>query len=126
MRMSNPPIKFILASESPRRSKILHDAGFNFEVLTVKVSEIFDKNLNVDEQIMKIAETKGQAVARSIKSLKDNEYLILSADTVVILDKLILGKPKDREEARNFLRLLSSRLHCVKQGFVLYIPKKIK
>lgn len=112
--MSNPPIKFILASESPRRSKILADAGFNFEVLTVKVSEIFDKNLNVDDQIMKVAETKGQAVAHSIKPLKNQDYLILSADTVVILDKLILGKPKDRSEAEKFLGLLSGRAHCVK------------
>ena len=65
---------------------------------------------------MNIALTKGQAVARSIKPLQNQEYLVLSADTVVILDKMILGKPKDRVEAEKFLRLLSGKTHSVKTG----------
>ncbi len=75
---------------------------------------------------MKVAETKGQAVARSIKYIKNQEYLVLSADTVVILEGRILGKPKDRAEAEKFLRLLSGRTHCVKTGICFLEPLKFQ
>lgn len=63
---------------------------------------------------MKVAETKGQAVAQGIKSLKNQDYLVLSADTVVILERAILGKPKDSVEAAKYLNLLSGKTHFVK------------
>ena len=95
----------ILASNSQRRQEILKDAGFNFRVITSNIEEISDKE-NVIERILDIAAKNNV-----------NEF-ILAADTVVELDKNIFGKPKDREEAFKFLKLLSGKIHRVITAYV--------
>ncbi len=121
--MSIPAIKFLLASQSPRRRELLEEAGFVFEVHTVKVSEILDKNLNLDEQIMKVAETKAQASLATLKPVNSEEVLLLSADTVVVLGEDVLGKPKSQDEAAEFLRRLSRQTHSVKTGICfIHLP----
>lgn len=102
----------ILASNSQRRQEILKDAGFNFRVITSNIEEISDKE-NVIERILDIAEKKLEQIAKN----NVNEF-ILAADTVVELDKNIFGKPKDREEAFKFLKLLSSKIHRVITAYV--------
>lgn len=109
-------MEFILASQSPRRKDILQNAGYKFTVITVNVSESFKKNLTLDDQIIDIAKTKGQAVASAPNILKQKEYLILSADTVVILDEVPYGKPKNRSEAIEIIGKLNGKTHCVKTG----------
>lgn len=106
--------KLILASESPRRKKILSDAGYEFDTLPAKVSEIPDKNLNVNEQILDIARRKARAIIDKHTFEKNREYFILSADTEVVVDNRTLGKPADATEAKQFLDLLSARSHDVK------------
>ena len=115
-------MKLILASQSPRRHELLKNVGYDFDVLTVKVSEILKENLNLAEQIMAVAETKGVSVAQSGKLLKNKNYLIFSADTLVILEGQVMGKPKNLQEAEKFIRRLSGRTHSVITGicFLLY------
>ena len=102
----------ILASNSQRRQEILKDAGFNFRVIASNIEEISDKE-NVIEWILDIAEKELEQIAKN----NVNEF-ILAADTVVELDKNIFGKPKDREEAFKFLKLLSGKIHRVITAYV--------
>ena len=102
----------ILASNSKRRQEILRDMGFNFKVLTADIEEISDKK-NINERILDIAEKKLEQISKN----NVNEF-ILAADTVVELDKNIFGKPKDREEAFKFLKLLSGKIHRVITAYV--------
>jgi septum formation protein len=109
----------ILASESPRRKDLLARAGFYFHVFSVKVSEQLEKNLTVDEQIIAIAKKKGMASLQSYKPLKNKPFLILSADTMVLLDGEFLGKPQNEAQAFEFLSRLSGRSHEVKTAVFL-------
>ena len=109
----------ILASNSQRRQEILKDAGFNFRVITSNIEEISDKE-NVIERILDIAEKKLEQIAKN----NVNEF-ILAADTVVELDKNIFGKPKDREEAFKFLKLLSGKIHRVITAYVFKDRKSV-
>ena len=102
----------ILASNSQRRQEILKDAGFNFRVITSNIEETSDKKI-ITEKILDIAEKKLEQIAKN----NVNEF-ILAADTVVELNKNIFGKPKDREEAFKFLKLLSGKIHKVITAYV--------
>jgi septum formation protein len=105
--------RLVLASQSPRRSELLSRAGFQFTVSSIQISEIPDENLNLDAQIQDLARQKAEACLNSGKVLKGQGNLVLSADTVVILDDQILGKPLDRRENRQLLERLSGRRHRV-------------
>ena len=102
----------ILASNSKRRQEILKDMGFKFKVITANIEEVSDKK-DISERILDIAEKKLDKIA------KDNiNDFVLAADTVVALDGEVFGKPKDREEAEKFLKLLSGKTHKVITAYV--------
>ena len=102
----------ILASNSKRRQEILKDMGFKFKVITADIEEVSDKK-DISERILDIAEKKLDKIA------KDNiNDFVLAADTVVTLDGEVFGKPKDREEAEKFLKLLSGKTHKVITAYV--------
>jgi len=111
--------QLILASESPRRKDLLQKAGFFFHVFSVKVSESLEKNLTVDEQILNIARRKAEASLKAYKPLRKEDFLVLAADTMVIVDGEPLGKPLDEGQAFDYLTLLSGRSHQVKTAVVL-------
>lgn len=111
--------KLVLASQSPRRRDLLTRAGYSFIALPVNISETPDKNLNLDQQILKIAADKALACFDQHKHLKSEAYLILAADTMVIVDGLPYGKPEDKNQAQQYLRLLSGRSHLVKTALHL-------
>jgi len=100
--------KIVLASKSPRRKELLKKAKINFIVVESKYkeekSEKFDKNF-----IKKISDCKAQDVAQSI----DFDAVVLSADTIVILDSVCLTKPRNENEAFFCLKKLSNRWHTV-------------
>ena len=102
----------ILASNSKRRQEILRDMGFNFKVLTADIEEISDKK-EISEMILDIAEKKLDKIAKE----NVNEF-VLAADTVVELEGRIFGKPKSREEAESFLKILSGKTHKVITAYV--------
>lgn len=102
----------ILASNSKRRQEILKDMGFNFKVITADIEEVSDKK-DISERILDIAEKKLDKIAKE----NVNEF-VLAADTVVELEGRIFGKPKSREEAESFLKILSGKKHKVITAYV--------
>ncbi len=112
-------LNLVLASQSPRRRELLFEAGYEFTVSPVKLSENIEENLNPEENASHLATQKAQACLDQNKDLKSQGYLILAADTIVALGDQILGKPTSVEEALAFLRLLSGRAHRVITGMAL-------
>ena len=101
----------ILASASPRRKEILENFGFSFKTIVKNIDETSDKT-HAEEKILEIAEKKARAVA--IDFPDEN---VVGADTVVVVDGKILGKPKNKEEAFSMLKSLSGRSHEVITAF---------
>lgn len=114
--------KIILASASPRRKELLESLGINFEVIVSKADESkIDKNaMPTNLYVQELALLKASAV---LKEIKKTNALIISADTVVCCENEILGKPKDAEEARRMLKLLSGRCHTVYSGICVMNAK---
>lgn len=108
--------KIILASNSPRRKEILELMGLPFVVKTTDVSEDYPATMDVNE----VAEYLAIKKASALKDQIGDDEVVIAADTVVIINNRILGKPVDVEEARLFLNLLSSNQHTVKTGVCLY------
>ena len=101
----------ILASASPRRKEILENFGFSFKTIVKNIDETSDKT-HAEEKILEIAEKKARAAA--IDFPDEN---VVGADTVVVVDGKILGKPKNKEEAFSMLKSLSGRNHEVITAF---------
>jgi len=109
----------VLASGSPRRKKILKDAGFKFRSFIPNSSERFDKNLTLSRALKKISEKKAAFCCAALSARMHEPLLILSADTVVVCGGKALGKPKSRQHALKMLKMLSGRIHQVKTSFTL-------
>lgn len=103
-------MKLVLASKSPRRSEILKNAGIDFVVRVADADESITEGTKPEDAVVILAARKAMAVERA-----ENE-IVLGADTIVVLDNKILGKPKDRENAFDMLRSLSGRAHSVFTG----------
>ncbi len=113
--------KIILASKSPRRSQLLAQAGFKFEIKTKEVAEDFPSEMPADEVASYLADKKAMACADFLQS---DDEILLSADSVVILDEKIYGKPVDFEDAVQILTELSGRVHRVITGVCLLSKSK--
>ncbi len=113
--------KIILGSGSPRRKELLAGLGLHFEVLLRKgVSEAYPDSLDANDVAQYIAEEKMSAY----EDLLDGETLVITADTVVICDGMILGKPKDTGNAHDMLRMLSGKTHQVTTGVCIATAEK--
>jgi len=110
----------ILASKSPRRAQLLREAGFEFTVQALDVDEDFSPETPVEEVAEHLAVRKARAAAHLIQ---DRE-IILSADSVVVLDGKIYNKPADYAEAFGMIRQLSGRQHTVFTGVCLLGKEK--
>lgn len=100
--------RFIVASASPRRRELMEKAGYEFEIIPSDAPEDIPEGLSVEQAVSLLAERKALSV------LEENpEAVVLGCDTVVALDGKILGKPADRNEAKEMLRFLSGREHVV-------------
>lgn len=113
-------MKLILASSSPRRAEILRSAGISFTVLSSAVDETPVPGETPQQHVQRLAEAKAELVAaRSV-----GPAIIIAADTVVVLDGQILGKPRSTDEARRMLDLFSGRTHSVITGiYVVRLPE---
>jgi septum formation protein len=109
----------ILASNSPRRREILSQAGFAFSVVASDVDESFPTDMPLNEVPVFLSEKKARVLADI-----NPHAIILAADTVVILDNVILNKPTDKSEAREMLQLLSAKTHEVVTGITLITPNE--
>lgn len=112
-------LELVLASQSPRRRELLEKAGYKFRVSHGEVSENIEVNLNPRANASQIATKKARACLERDKNLKSKGFLVLGADTLVVLSDQILGKPADFSEACHFLRLLSGKTHSVITGLSL-------
>ena len=101
----------VLGSNSPRRRELLNDMGVEFRVEAIKgIDETYPANMPVEEIPVYLARIKAEG-----HPLQENELLI-TADTVVVLDEMVLGKPEGEADAHRMLRSLSGRAHRVISG----------
>ena len=109
-------MKVLLASKSPRRRELLEMLRIPFEIVDLgNLEETYPENLALEEVPEYLSRLKASAY---LPYLKENELLI-TADTIVILENEILGKPKDEEDAKNMLAKLSGKTHLVVSGVTL-------
>lgn len=114
-------MKYILASKSPRRKELMRLVSSSFEIAVEDIDESSSYVLPPIEAVKDIAKRKGEAV----DALYSND-LIISADTIVVLEDKIIGKPKDEDDAKEMLRMLSGKTHHVYTGFrVKYLSKTV-
>ena len=106
---------FILASKSPRRQELLSRLGLTFDIITADIDETMDKSLPIADAVCKVCEKKAAAVGKNHPG-----RLILAADTVVVADGTVLGKPHSKQQAHEMLRMLSDREHQVITGCCLW------
>ena len=112
---------FILASQSPRRKTLLEWAEIPFEIIVSDIDESYPSSLAIEEVPVYIAKNKALAVKEMILSTKPSlvNQCIIAADTVVVLDQKIIGKPNNKQEAIESLLALSGQTHKVITGVVL-------
>lgn len=103
----------ILASASPRRKHLLENVGINFRVIEPTGEEEYDGLLEPAPFAVKNAEIKAKSV---LSQTNENEF-VLSADTIVVVNDMVLGKPVDAEDAKIMLELLSGNIHKVITGY---------
>jgi septum formation protein len=116
--------QYILASQSPRRKQLLQWAEIPFEVMVSDTDESYPPGLNAADVAMHIAKNKALAIQNLLHVKKDAGKTIIAADTIVVLDDEIIGKPKSREDAIAILKKLSGQKHAVITGVVILSPGK--
>ncbi len=104
----------VLASASPRRAEILRSIGWEFSTLVPNIDETAHANEAPDSYVRRLAVGKARAIAEMVP-----DGIVLGADTTVVVDSQIIGKPDDLDDARRMLRLLSGRWHEVLTGVAI-------
>ncbi len=116
--MREPSRTLVLASSSPRRQDLLREVGFEFVVLAPEIDESARPGESPGDTARRLAREKARAVARRV----DAACCVLAADTVVVLEGEMLGKPRDEAEAAEMLLRLAGREHRVLTGVALAVP----
>ena len=114
-------MKIILASNSPRRTEILKNANIDHVIIPSYCEEIIDENLKPYQVVESLSYQKAYDVF-----LKNQNDLIIGADTIVVVDDIILGKPIDRLDAIKMLQMISNRSHQVITGVCIITKEKQK
>jgi septum formation protein len=120
-------VMLILASASPRRHELLAQTGLKFTVAAANLNEDLLPDEAAAPYVQRLAEEKAQAVWNAHQSLDtaDDPLIVLGADTCVVCDGHILGKPANTADARRMLELLSGRTHAVLTGLAVITRSKI-
>ncbi len=108
-------MSLVLASASPRRAELLRQAGILFEVVEPGVSEDISGNVDPAQMVVELSKRKALDV-----SCRFEKGFVLAADTIVVCRDQVLGKPRDRDNARRMLRMLSGNEHMVFTGLALF------
>ena len=103
-----------LASKSPRRKYMLEMLGIKYKVLEIDINESFNADERPSKNVKRLALEKALAAEKKIKN-----GIIITADTIVVIDNNIIGKPKNKKDAQEILLKLSNRSHYVYTGFTL-------
>ncbi|AEV67786.1 Maf family protein [Acetivibrio clariflavus] len=117
-------MQIILASQSPRRSELLKQLGLNFQIRIADIDESNSMGLKASELVQYLAFEKAKAVAED--SSLDRDSIVIGADTVVVKDGAILGKPRDKQEAFNMLKSLNGSWHEVMTGIAVIDANSFK
>lgn len=111
--------RIILASQSPRRRELLTQIGLKFEVIPSTVEEVITSTNSV-EVVQELAQQKARDVANvAAKETPKESLLVIGADTIVVYEGKILGKPEDKEDAVRMLAMLQGKEHSVYTGVAL-------
>lgn len=113
-RMVNMSEKIILASQSPRRRELLGLITTDFQIITADVDETIDENETAENTVMALSKKKAQVVSDLYPG-----KVIIGADTIVVCDGKILGKPENRQHAYEMIKMLSGRTHQVLTGVTI-------
>ncbi|MGD8777762.1 MAG: Maf family protein [Ignavibacteria bacterium] len=113
--MINLRTPFYLASKSPRRRKLLKLLGFPFKSFSVDLHEEILDGEHPVKTVKRLSNDKMNLAEKKVK-----EGIILCADTIVVLNKQIIGKPKNKKDAERILKLLSGKTHNVYTGYTLH------
>jgi len=106
--------QFILASASPRRKELLRSAGLKFKIVPASVRENYISGETPRQHVRRLAQNKAELIVA-----KYPDAWVLGADTIVVVDEKILGKPKNKTQAKKMLQQLSGRTHRVYTGFTI-------
>jgi len=109
-----------LGSGSPRRQQLLKDAGFEFTVRSLNADETFPSNLKAEQIALYLCEKKAGAYPEKLKE----DELLITADTIVWIDGVVLNKPEGEFEAKQMLQLLSGKMHEVFTGVCISAAHK--
>ncbi len=112
--------KLVLASSSPRREKLFRKLGLEFNIISPNVVEKHTNGESPVEYVLRISLEKALAVA----AMLEQKHIVIGADTIVLCDGDILGKPEDEEEAKSMLMRLSGRYHQVMTGLSIVKSKR--
>ena len=113
--------KLILASGSPRRAEILTSVGWEFTKDAADIDEAQVKGESPEDYVQRLAKEKAEAIAK-----KYNEGTVLGADTTVLIDDRIIGKPSDSDDARRMIKMLSGNWHEVLTGVAIIEVQTLK
>ncbi len=112
-------MKLILASGSPRRKELLALLNIPFEVVVSNFDERIDQDKKLEDEIKRLSFGKAKSVFD-----KNEDAVVIGADTIVTIDNKVLGKPKDQEDAKRMLTLLSNNVHTVITGVTIMSKDK--
>lgn len=112
--------EYILASRSPRRKDLLRNLIDSFLIISPDIREARERGESPEDYVVRISELKAQAVWRMVKSPEGSDWVIIAADTIVVDDDRILGKPVDEIQAVQMLTELRGRIHEVCSGLAVY------
>lgn len=117
-------VPVILASQSPRRKQLLQWAEVPFEIVVQETDESYPDQLAVEDVPIHIAKNKALAVKKFLQGSEHEGKIIVAADTIVVINNEVIGKPKDREDAILILTKLNGQAHKVITGVVIISPQK--
>jgi len=111
--------RLVLASSSPRRKELLESLGINFEIIAPLADESLLEKENPEDYVLRLSSEKSLSVSKNL----NGDALVIGADTIVVVDNEILGKPKDEEDAKSMLNKISGKAHHVLTAFSISKPE---
>ena len=114
--MISSSIPVFLASKSPRRRKLLKQLNIKFKSFSVEMDEKIHRNEKPSNSVLRLSKEKLE-----LAKLKVKKGIVITADTIVVLNKTVLGKPKNKKDAFRILKLLSGKTHVVYTGYSIFI-----
>ena len=113
--MISSSIPVFLASKSPRRRKLLKQLNIKFKSFSVEMDEKIHRNEKPSNSVLRLSKEK-----LGLAKMKVKKGIVITADTIVVLNKTVLGKPKNKKDAFRILKLLSGKTHVVYTGYSIF------